>query len=255
MFAFVKKTGDKLSNQKGAITALEKCDLRTKFPATPGAYQEFAAYNSLAFSSEKDPYGYALIFYWFYSPQEQEGRLVALDLLTCNELWVVHAPSAVDSLDFVKFQRDPWNAQFGYLVFGKTMERDEAGLNGGFNGGKLFKIDLHVGKVVWQHAIEQGEIKALDITEKQILLSVKKHFIPTGCEECSSKQAADFLKALEKIAGENAIWAIGKEVGALSWKYKIKTNDPAWALATDGFEKVFVTNKSIVLDVNTGKIK
>ncbi|MFH0814889.1 MAG: PQQ-binding-like beta-propeller repeat protein [Candidatus Falkowbacteria bacterium] len=237
IFAFVKKTGGKLNIQQSEITKLAKCDIRTKFPAMAGTYQEFAMYDSMSLSDEDYPDEKILILHWFHSFENgSQGKLVALNLLTCETEWTVIAEKAVDNLDFVKFKHDKWNAQFGYLLFGKEIERDEAGLNGGFNGAELFKIDLYTGKVIWKYAVEKGAAQLMEISEKQVLLGVKKNFV-----------------LLDSRAGDNLIIAIDKESGAQLWKYKVKTNDTNWSFATDEFSKVFVPTTTLKLDINTGK--
>lgn len=239
IFAFVKKTGGKLNIQQSELSELAKCDIRTKFPVAAGTYQEFAAYDSLALSGEGFPEK-DLILYWFHSLENgSQGKLVALNLLTCETEWTVVADEAVDNLDFVKFIADKWEGKMsGYLMFGKEIQRDEKGLNEGFNGGELWKLDLYNGKVLWKYSFAKGAPYLLNLSEKQILIGVKKNFI-----------------LLNSQAGDNLIIAIDKEDGNQLWKYKVKTNDANWSFATDEFSKVCVPATTLTLDINTGKIK
>ena len=159
------------------------------------------------------------------------GEFVAIDLKTCEKVWAMGTEKSMNSVDGVKFSFDPWDAQFGYLAVGDVTDEE-------YNGATVYKVMLVDGKALWQYSFKKGEVAALEVAEKQILIGVKKNFI-----------------LLDSQAGDNLILAIDKETGKMLWKYKIKTNDANWSFVTDGFSKVYVPVSTIKLDINTGKTK
>ncbi|MBI5254343.1 hypothetical protein HY932_01000 [Candidatus Falkowbacteria bacterium] len=248
IFAFTKKTGNKLNLQKTEIAMLEKCDIRTKFPVTKDYYQEFKVFGSHGFLEDK-----VYLFYWVYKGENGilangNGEFVAIDLKTCEKVWALATKKSINSVDGVRFSFDAWDAQFGYLVVGNINNEE-------YNGATIYKVQLVNGQALWQYSFEKGEVAAIEVAEKQILIGVKKHWVATGCEECTKQQADELWKVLAAKAGENVLLAINKETGKLSWKYKIKTTNDNWSFATDGFDKVFVAATTLKLDINTGKIK